>query len=83
MELVYDKEDYKFVSKPMPVFIHEEQDNTINSNNLSSADINITKLYQYELFSNLNEKISSNMKRYMILFIIILLLLILFIILIN
>lgn len=82
MELVYDKDDYKFVSKPMPIFIHEETDDTKNYSSTTS-DINVTKLYQYELFSNLNEKISSNMKRYMILFIIILLLLILFIILIN
>jgi len=82
MELVYYDEDYKFISKPMPVFIHEEQDKSVNTNNLSSDKINVTKLYQYELFSNLNEKISSNIKRYMILFIIILLL-ILFIVVIN
>tara|TARA_B100001173_G_C15737766_1_gene441406 strand:+ start:65 stop:328 length:264 start_codon:yes stop_codon:yes gene_type:complete len=87
MELVEDKRHIKFISHPMPIFVHEETDElkTIdNSNKLSTKNINVTKLYQYELFSNLNKKINLNSKRNSLNFIIIILIiLLLFFLLIN
>ena len=73
MELVEDKRHIKFKSHPMPIFVHEETDElkTIDGNDkLSTRNINVTKLYQYELFSNLNKKINLHFKRISLNFII-------------
>lgn len=80
MELVNYKSDIKFRSHPMPILVYDEGDkyaSRTGKDKLSTDSIDVTRLYQYELFSNLNKKINIYMKKNIIYFFLLILLIIL------
>ena len=75
MELVEFNEDLVFKSLPMPILSHGEKEDsdefiTEDKVEITSNDDIVTKLYQYELFSNFDMNIKKNFCNILILIII-------------